>query len=220
MRPISVPANMPSHHDGLCFFCKHKWHVIRDCPRKRELNAIQSHKNYCDAEKHAKELQEENDRLKETFEKMKNTSVSDLNKRETKWKRERHQLMVDLQRASSDARELNMQLMTLKAKSTEVATRIERVEVESDTCKLALGECSTSLDQSRKETRCLESQLMALGNKYQDVEQRLTKATEHAANLQPVCRGNDELTGRLRLLETESVERNDQLNDSDTVFIH
>ena len=59
---------------------------------------------------------------------------------------------------------------------------------------------------------------MALGNKYQDVEQRLTKATEHAANLQPVCRDHDELTGRLRLLESESVDRNDQLNDSDTVL--
>ena len=103
-----------------------------------ELNAIQSHKSSCDAEKHVKKLQDENDLLKETLEKMKNTSVSDLNKRETKWKRERHQLTVDLQRVSKDARRLNMQLMTLKAKSPEVVTRIERVEVESDTCKLAL----------------------------------------------------------------------------------
>ena len=71
VRPISVPANMPSHHDGLCFFCKHKGHVIRDCPRKRELNVIQSHKNSCDADKLVKELQDENDQLKETFEKMK-----------------------------------------------------------------------------------------------------------------------------------------------------
>ena len=217
VRPIYVPANMPSHHDGLCFFCKHKWHVIRDCPRKRELNAIQSHKNSCDAEKHVK-LQEENDQLKETFEKMKNTSVSDMNKRETKWKRERHRLTVDLQRVSKDVRELNMQLMTLKAKSPEIVTSIERVEVESDTCKLALEKCSASLDQNRKETRCLQSQLMALGNKYQDVEQRPTKATEHAANLQPVCRDHDKLTGRLRLLESESVGINDQLNDSDTVL--
>ena len=47
-----------------------------------------------------KKLQEENDQLKETLEKMKNTSVSDLNEREreTKWKREIHQLTFDLQR--------------------------------------------------------------------------------------------------------------------------
>ena len=218
VRPISVPANMPSHHDGLCFFCKHKGHVIRDCPRKTELNVIQSHKSSCDAEKHVK-LQEENDQLKETFEKMKNTSVSDLNKRDTKWKRERHQLTVDLQRVSKDASELNMQLMTLKAKSPEAVTRIERVEVESDTCKLALEKCSANLDQSRKETRCLQSKVAALGNKYQDVEQRLAKVMEHTANLQPFCRDHDELTGRLRLLESESVERNDQLNDSDTVLL-
>ena len=111
-----------------------------------------------------------------------------------------------------------MQLMTLRAKTPEVVTRIERVEVGSDTCKLALEKCSASLDQSRKETRCLRSQLTALGNKYQEVEQRLSKAMEHAANLQPVCIDHDELTGRLRLLESESVERNDQLNDSDTVL--
>ena len=141
---------------------------------------------------------------------MKDTSTSDLSERETKWKREIRQLTSDLQRASSDARELNMQLMTLKAKSPQVVTRIERIEVESHTCKLALEKCSASLDQSRTETRCLRSQLTALGNKYQEVEQRLSKATEHAANLQPVCRDHDELTGRLRLLESESVERNDQ----------
>ena len=70
-RLISVPANIPSHRDGLCFFCKHKGHFIRDCPRKRELNANQSHKNRCDAEKHVKKLQEENDQLKETLENMK-----------------------------------------------------------------------------------------------------------------------------------------------------
>ena len=216
-RPISLPANMPGHRDGLCFLCKHKGHVIRDCPRK-ELNANQIHKSSCDTEKHVKKLQEENDQLKETLEKMKDTSASDLSERETKWKREIRQLTSDLQRASSDARELNMQLMTLKTKSPQVVTRIERVEVESHTCKLALEKCSASLDQSRKETRCLRSQLTALGNKYQEVEQRLSKATEHAANLQPVCRDHDELTGRLRLLESESVERNDQLNDSDTVL--
>ena len=89
-RPISVPANMPSHRDGVCFFCKHKGHVIRDCPRKRELYAIQSHKNSCDAEKHLKELQDENDQLKETLEKMKNTSVSDLNERERQSGKERY----------------------------------------------------------------------------------------------------------------------------------
>ena len=74
--------------------------------------------------------------------------------------------------------------------------------------------------QSRTESEgdeCLRSQLMALGNKYQDVEQRLTEATEHAANLRLVPRDHTELTERLRLLESESVERNDQLNDSDTV---
>ena len=130
-----------------------------------------------------KKLQEENDQLKETLEEMKDLRASDLNERETKWKREIHQLTVDLQRASTDARELNMQLMTLNAKSPEVVTRTERVEVESDTCKLALDKCSASLDQSGEETRCLRPQLTALGNKHQDVEQRLTKATEHAANL-------------------------------------
>ena len=62
-RPIYVPVNMPSHRDGLCFFCKHKGHVICDCPRQRELNAIKSQKNSCDAEKHVKELQDENDQL-------------------------------------------------------------------------------------------------------------------------------------------------------------
>ena len=86
-RPISVPAIRPSHRDGLCFFCKHKRHFIRDCPRKRELNAIQSHKNICAAEKHVKKLQEENDHLKETLEKMTNTSASDLNERDEVEKR-------------------------------------------------------------------------------------------------------------------------------------
>ena len=82
-RPIYVPVNRPSLHlDGLCFLCKHKGHVIRDCPRKRELNAIQTHKSSCDAEKHVKKLQDENDQLKETLEKMKRTSASDLNERE------------------------------------------------------------------------------------------------------------------------------------------
>ena len=66
-RPISVPANTPSHRDGLCFICKHKGHFIRDCPHKRELNAIQSHTNTFDAEKPVKKLQEENDQLKETL---------------------------------------------------------------------------------------------------------------------------------------------------------
>ena len=78
-RPISVPANMPSH-----LFCKHKGHAIRDCPRKRELNAIQSHRNSCDADKHVNELQDENYQLKQTLEIMKNTGVSDLNEIETK----------------------------------------------------------------------------------------------------------------------------------------
>ena len=84
-----------------------------------------------------------------------------MNERETKWKSEIHPLTFDLQRAFRDARELNMQLITLRAKSPEVVTRIERVEVESDTCKckLALEKCSTSLDENQKETRCLQSQL-------------------------------------------------------------
>ena len=217
-RPISVPAIRPSHRDIMCLFCKHKGHFIRDCPGKSELNAIQSHTNSCDAEKHVNKLQEENDQLKDTLGKMKNTSIYDLNERENKWKREIHQLTFDLQKASRDAREFNVQLMSLKAKSPEVVTRIEWVEVESDTCKLSLEKCSTSLDQSRKETGCLRSQLTALGNKYQDVEQRLSKATEQAAHLQLVSRDHKELTERLRLLESESVERNDQLNNSDTVL--
>ena len=50
------------------------------------------------------------------------------------------------------------------------------------------------------------------------MEQRLTKATEHAANLQLLSRDHDELTERLLLRESESVERNDQLNDFDTVL--
>ena len=83
-RPISVPANMPSHRGGLCLFCKHKGHVIRDCPRNRELNAIQSHRNSCDTDKHVNELQDENYQLKQTLEIMKNTGVSDLNEIETK----------------------------------------------------------------------------------------------------------------------------------------
>ena len=93
---------------------------------------------------------------------------------------------------------------------------IERIEVESGTCKLALEKCSTSLDQSQKETICLRSKLTALGNKYQDVEQRLSKATEQAAHLQLVSRNHDELTERLRLPDCESLERNDQVNNSDT----
>ena len=90
--------------------------------------------------------------------------------------------------------------------------------MESDTCKLALEKCSTSLDQSRKETKCLQSQLTALGNKYLDVEQGLSNATEQAARLQLVSRYHNELTERLRLLESESVERNGQQNNSDTVL--
>ena len=46
----------------------------------------------------------------------------------------------------------------------------------------------------------------------------MTEATEQAAHLQLVSRDHDELTERLRLLESESVERNDQLNDSDTLL--
>ena len=82
---------------------------------------------------------------------MKKTSGSNLNEREreTKWKRERHRLTFGLQRASRDARELNMQLMTLKATSPEVITKIDRVEVESDTCKLALEKFSA---ESRSES--------------------------------------------------------------------
>ena len=150
----------------LCHFCNQPDHFVRACPRKRELNAIQSHRNSCDAERHVKQLTEENDQLKEALDQMKNTSASGLNERETRWKRQIHQLTLDLQRASRDARELNTQLMTLKAKKPEVVTRIERIEVESDTCILALEKCSASLDQSRKEARCLRSQLTALGNKY------------------------------------------------------
>ena len=111
-----------------------------------------------------------------------------------------------------------MQLMTLRAKSPEVVTTIERVEVESDTCKLALEKFSTRLDQSRKETRCLRSQLTGLRFKYQDVEQRLTKVTEHATHIQLVSRDHDDLIERLGLFESESLERNDQLNDSDFVL--
>ena len=64
----------------------------------------------------------------------------------------------------------------------------------------------------------MRSQLTALGNKYQDLKQRITKATEHDAHPQLVSRDHDELTERLRLLESDSVDRNDQLNDSDTVL--
>ena len=199
----------------LCHFCNQPGHFVRACPRKRELNAIQSRRNSCDAERHVKQLTEENDQLKEALDKMKNTSASGLNERETRWKREIHQLTLDLQRASRDARELNTQLMTLKAKKPEVVTRIERIEVESDTCKLALEKCSASLDQSRKEMRCLRSQLTALGNKYQDMEQRLTKATEQDAHLQIVSRDHDKLAERLH--ECENVKRNDRLKYTDTV---
>ena len=45
-----------------------------------------------------------------------------------------------------------------------------------------------------------------------------SKATEQAAHLQLVSRDHDELTERLRLLESESVERNDRQNNSDTVL--
>ena len=65
---------------------------------------------------------------------------------------------------------------------------------------------------------CLRSQPTALGNEYQEVEQRLSKAMEQDAHLQLVSRDHDELTERLRLLESESGERNDQLNNSDTVL--
>ena len=51
--------------------------------------------------------------------------------------------------------------------------------------------------------------LLLLGNKYQDVEQRLAEPTEQAAHLQLVSRDHDELIERLRPLESESVERND-----------
>ena len=71
--------------------------------------------------------------------------------------------------------------------------------IESDTCKLALEKCSTSPDQSQKETKCLRSKLTALGNKYKDVEQRLSKATEQAAHLQLVSRNHNALTERLLL---------------------
>ena len=199
----------------LCHFCNQPGHFVRACPRKRELNAIQSHRNSCDADRHVKQLTEENDQLKEALDKMKNTSASGLNERETRWKREIHQLTLDLQRASMDARELNTQLMTLKAKKPEVVTRIERIEMESDTCTLALEKCSASLDQSRKETRCLRSQLTALGNKYQDMEQRLTKAMEQDAHLQIVSRDHDKLAERLH--ECENVKRNDRLKYTDTV---
>ena len=162
-----------------------------------------------------KQLKEEHDRLKESLDKMKNTSASDLNERETKWKREVRQLTFGLQGASRNARELNAQLMTLNAKKPEVVTRIERIEVESDTYKLALEKCSASLDQSRKETRCLRSQLTALRNKYQDMDQRLTKTTVQDAHLQLVSRDQDKLAKRLH--ECENVERNDRPKYTDTV---
>ena len=52
-----------------------------------------------------------------------------------------------------------MQLMTLKTKSPEVVTRIERVEVESDTYKLALEKM---LDQSRTESEGDEVSVIAI----------------------------------------------------------
>ena len=199
----------------LCHFCNQPGHFVRACPRKMELNAIYSHRNSCDVERHVKQLKEENDQLKEALDKIKNTSVSGLNERETKWKIEIHQLTFDLQRASRDARELNTQLMTLKGKKPEVVTRIERIEVESDTCKLALEKCSATLHQSRKETRCLRSQLTALGNKYQDVEQRLATAMEQDAHRQLVSRDHDKLAERLH--ECDNIERNDRLKYIETV---
>ena len=89
-RPISMPASKPSHRDGLCFFCKHKGHLIRDCPHKRQLAVIQSHKNCCDAEKRVKKLQEENYNLKETLEEMKDLRASDLNERDRRSGKERY----------------------------------------------------------------------------------------------------------------------------------
>ena len=50
------------------------------------------------------------------------------------------------------------------------------------------------------------------------MEQRVTKATGHVTHLQLVSRDHGKLTERLELLESESLERNDQLNDSDTVL--
>ena len=38
----------------LCHFCNQPGHFVRACPRKRELNAIQSRRNSCDAERHVK----------------------------------------------------------------------------------------------------------------------------------------------------------------------
>ena len=74
----------------LCHFCNQPGHFVRACPRKRQLNAIHSRRNSCDAERHVKQLKEENDQLKEALDKMKNTSASGLNERETKCKSEIH----------------------------------------------------------------------------------------------------------------------------------
>ena len=50
------------------------------------------------------------------------------------------------------------------------------------------------------------------------MEQRLSKATEQDAHIQLDSRDHDELTERLILLEYASFDRNNQLNDSDTVL--
>ena len=64
----------------------------------------------------------------------------------------------------------------------------------------------------------MRSQLTALGSKYHDVDQRLANPMAQAVHLQLVSRDQAELTDRLRLFLSASVERNDQLNDYDTVL--
>ena len=166
-----------------------------------------------------KKLQEENDQLKDTLEKMKKISASNLNERERD-KVEKGEASVNVWPAASIQRRSGTQHAAddVKGHVSRGHHKDRPGRGESDTCKLALEKFSASIYQSRKETRCLRSQLTALGNKYQDVEQRMTKATEQAANIQLVSGDHDELTERQRLFEYESVERIDQLNDSDTVL--
>ena len=151
-RPISVPANRPSPRYGLCFFCRQKGHFIRDFPRKRESSHTQSHKNSCDAEKRVTKLQEENDHLKETLEEMNDSRASDLNKRETQWKREIHQLTSDLQRASCDI----LRRSRTQRAADDIKGQVSRGNHEDRTGRGGVGHMQTHpgemLRQSRAES--------------------------------------------------------------------